>query len=134
MLLSDAQARPAYLLSTTPGAERLNARPVTQLQPGGRVYQLWLLPGQDAGQGPGAGPVSLGLLDPSAGAGRSRKSMPLVEVASARPTIGAKATTMMESLSATWLSVKCGSPLVRCDHTNTMAVQGAAARMISPAM
>jgi anti-sigma-K factor RskA len=70
-VLSDAQARPAYLLSATPGTERLNARPVTQLQPGGRVYQLWLLPGEDAGQGPGAGPVSLGLLDPSAGAGRA---------------------------------------------------------------
>ena len=71
-VLNDAQARPAYLVSTTPGAERLNARPVTQLQPGGRVYELWLLPGEDAGQGGGpAAPVSLGLLDPSAGAGRA---------------------------------------------------------------
>ena len=41
---------------------------------------------------------------------------------------------MMVSLSATWLSVKCGSPLVRFDQTNTIAVQGAAARMIRPAM
>ena len=41
---------------------------------------------------------------------------------------------MMVSLSATWLSVKFGSPSVRFDHTNTMAVQGAAARMIRPAM
>lgn len=70
-VLSDAQARPAYVVTTTPGAERLSARPVTQLQPGGRVYELWLLPGADAGQaGVPAGPVSLGLLDPSVGAGR----------------------------------------------------------------
>ena len=48
--------------------------------------------------------------------------------------MGAKATTMMVSLSATWDSVKCGSPSTRFDQTNTMAVQGAAARMTSPAM
>ena len=53
---------------------------------------------------------------------------------SSRPTIRAKATTMIVSLSATWLSVKCGSPFVRFDHTNTIAVHGAAARMIRPAM
>ena len=53
---------------------------------------------------------------------------------SSRPTIGAKANTMMVSLSATWLRVKCGSPSHRFDQTNTIAVQGAAARMISPAM
>ena len=41
---------------------------------------------------------------------------------------------MMVSLSATCDSVKCGSPLVRLLHTNTIAVHGAAARMISPAM
>ena len=40
--------------------------------------------------------------------------------------MGAKATTMMASFNATWLSVKCGSPRVRFDHTNTIAVQGAA--------
>jgi hypothetical protein len=51
-----------------------------------------------------------------------------------RPTMGAKATTMMASLSATWLNVKCGSPLVRFDQTNTMAVQGAAARIMRPAI
>jgi hypothetical protein len=50
------------------------------------------------------------------------------------PTIGAKANTMIVSLSATWLSVKFGSPSVRFDHTNTIAVQGAAARMMRPAM
>ena len=53
---------------------------------------------------------------------------------SSSPTIGAKANTMMLSLSATWLSVKLGSPPDRLLHTNTIAVQGAAARMISPAM
>ncbi len=47
--------------------------------------------------------------------------------------MGAKAITMMVSLSATWLKVKCGSPRVRLDHTNTMAVHGAAARMMRPA-
>ena len=41
---------------------------------------------------------------------------------------------MMVSFSATWLRVKCGSPSTRFDHTNTMAVQGAAASRISPAM
>ena len=53
---------------------------------------------------------------------------------SSSPTIGAKATTMMLSLSATWLRVKLGSPSDRLLHTNTIAVQGAAARMIRPAM
>jgi len=56
------------------------------------------------------------------------------ESPSSSATIGAKANTMMVSLSATWLSVKLGSPSVRLDHTNTIAVQGAAARIISPAM
>jgi hypothetical protein len=41
---------------------------------------------------------------------------------------------MMTSLSATWVRVKCGSPRERWLQTKTMAVQGAAARMISPAM
>jgi len=58
----------------------------------------------------------------------------MAERPSSRPTIGAKATTMIASLSATWLSVKCGSPLVRFDQTNTIAVQGAAARMMRPAI
>ena len=53
---------------------------------------------------------------------------------SSSPTMGAKATTMIRSLSATWLSVKCGSPSTKLDQTNTMAVQGAAASRISPAM
>ena len=51
-----------------------------------------------------------------------------------RATSGAKANTMMVSFSATWLRVKCGSPPTRLDHTNTMAVQGAAASRMSPAM
>src|SRR5436190_23342132 len=49
-------------------------------------------------------------------------------------TIGANATSMMRSFTATWTSVYVGSPSVRYDHTNTMAVQGAAARMMSPAV
>jgi hypothetical protein len=53
---------------------------------------------------------------------------------SSNPTIGAKAKTMTVSLSATWLRVKCGSPSQRFDQTKTIAVQGAAARMIRPAM
>ena len=50
------------------------------------------------------------------------------------PTIGAKATIMMVSFSATWVRVKCGSPFDSDDHTKTMAVQGAAASRISPAI
>ena len=41
---------------------------------------------------------------------------------------------MIASFSATWLRVKCGSPSDRLLHTNTMAVQGAAASRIRPAM
>ena len=58
----------------------------------------------------------------------------MAESPSSSPTMGAKATTMMRSLSATWLSVKCGSPSTRFDQTKTIAVQGAAASRISPAM
>jgi hypothetical protein len=53
---------------------------------------------------------------------------------SSSATIGAKANTMIVSLSATWLSVKFGSPSVRLDHTNTIAVQSAAARIMRPAI
>ena len=49
-------------------------------------------------------------------------------------TSGAKATIMMESFSATCDSVKYGSPLHSCDQTNTIAVQGAVASRIRPAM
>ena len=41
---------------------------------------------------------------------------------------------MIVSLSATWVSVKSGSPSDRLLHTKTMAVQGAAASRIRPAM
>ncbi len=41
---------------------------------------------------------------------------------------------MIASLSATWPSVKCGSPRHRRLHTNTIAVQGADAKMTQPAM
>ena len=56
------------------------------------------------------------------------------EMPSSRPTMGAKATSMMVSLSATWERVNSASPSTRFDHTNTIAVQGAAASRISPAM
>ncbi|MNY01933.1 hypothetical protein D3C86_1344820 [compost metagenome] len=52
---------------------------------------------------------------------------------SSRPTMGAKANTMMASFKATCDSVKTGSPPVRRLQTNTMAVQGAAASRINPA-
>ena len=58
----------------------------------------------------------------------------MAEIPSRNPTNGAKANTMMVSLSATWESVNNGSPFVRRLHTNTMAVHGAAASKISPAM
>ena len=58
----------------------------------------------------------------------------IAEMPSSRPTSGAKANTMMLSLSATWVSVKLGSPSVRLLQTNTIAVHGAAASRISPAM
>ena len=58
----------------------------------------------------------------------------IAEMPSRKPTRGAKATTMMLSFSATCDSVNSGSPLVRRLHTNTMAVHGAAASRISPAM
>ena len=41
---------------------------------------------------------------------------------------------MMVSLSATWDRVKSGSPPVSRLQTKTMAVQGAAASRMSPAM
>ena len=53
---------------------------------------------------------------------------------SSNPTIGANANTIMTSLSATWLSVKWGSPSERLLQTNTIAVHGAAARRMRPAI
>src|SRR3546814_7757858 len=58
----------------------------------------------------------------------------MAERPSSRATIGAKAKTMMTSFSATWLSVKWGSPSERLLQTKTIAVQGAAASRIRPAM
>src|ERR1051326_7502104 len=49
-------------------------------------------------------------------------------------TIGTNATSMMRSFTDTCTSVYAGSPSVRWLQTNTMAVHGAAARMIHPAM
>ena len=58
----------------------------------------------------------------------------MAEMPSNRPTNGAKATTMTVSFSATCESVKSGSPSVNRLHTNTIAVQGAAASKINPAI
>jgi hypothetical protein len=56
------------------------------------------------------------------------------EMPSSSATIGAKAKIMIVSFSATCVSVKYGSPPVSRLHTNTIAVQGAAASRIRPAM
>jgi len=56
------------------------------------------------------------------------------ETPSSNATMGAKANTITRSLSATWVMVKLALPLHRLLHTNTIAVQGAAPRRISPAM
>ena len=53
---------------------------------------------------------------------------------SSRATIGAKAKTMITSFSATCDRVKPGWPSLRLLQTNTIAVQGAAASRIRPAM
>jgi anti-sigma-K factor RskA len=68
-VLSDAQARPAFLVSTAPGERRVAAESVTGLQPAGgdRVHELWVLPG-----GTGS-PISLGVLD---AAGRTARPLP----------------------------------------------------------
>ena len=58
----------------------------------------------------------------------------IAEIPKSSPTSGAKATTMMVSFKATWESVNKGSPSVSRLHTNTMAVHGAAANKIKPAM
>ncbi len=51
-----------------------------------------------------------------------------------RPTVGARANTIMVSFSATWLRVNSGSPLDKWLQTSTMAVHGAAASKMSPAI
>ena len=56
------------------------------------------------------------------------------EMHTERYTIGAKAKIMMTSFSATCVNVKCGSPRERLLQTKTIAVQGAAASRISPAI
>jgi hypothetical protein len=58
----------------------------------------------------------------------------IADMPKSKPTSGAKAITMMLSFKATCDKVKSGSPPVRRLHTNTMAVQGAAASKMSPAM
>lgn len=47
---------------------------------------------------------------------------------------GAKATTLIRLFTETCTRVQFASPLVSCDQTNTMAVQGAASSRISSAM
>ena len=58
----------------------------------------------------------------------------MAESPSKNATRGANAITMMLSFSATCDKVNSGSPPVNRLQTNTMAVQGAAASRISPAM
>ena len=58
----------------------------------------------------------------------------MADTPSKNATSGAKASTMMLSFSATCDRVNSGSPPVRRLHTNTMAVHGAAASRMSPAM
>ncbi|KAG0921632.1 hypothetical protein G6F31_020247 [Rhizopus arrhizus] len=53
---------------------------------------------------------------------------------SSRPTMGAKANTMMVSFKATCDSVNTGSPPVSRLQTKTIAVHGAAASRIRPAI
>jgi hypothetical protein len=58
----------------------------------------------------------------------------IAEMPSRKATSGAKAKTMMVSLTATCDSVNSGSPLVSRLQTKTIAVHGAAASRIRPAM
>lgn len=58
----------------------------------------------------------------------------IADTPSSNATMGAKATTMMASFRATCERVKYASPLQSCDQTKTMAVQGAAASRMSPAV
>ena len=58
----------------------------------------------------------------------------MADMPSSKATIGAKANTMIASLSATCDNVKRGWPPVSRLHTNTIAVHGAAPSRISPAM
>ncbi len=58
----------------------------------------------------------------------------MADTPSRKATIGAKAKTMMQSFSATCDRVKVGSPRHRLLHTKTIAVHGAAASRIRPAM
>ena len=58
----------------------------------------------------------------------------MAEMPSRKATSGAKATIMMLSFKATCDSVNSGSPLVSRLQTKTIAVQGAAASRIRPAM
>jgi anti-sigma-K factor RskA len=58
-VLLDPQAKPAWLVSATPEADRLRARPLAPPPDDKHVEELWALP-------PGAPPVSLGVLQAGA--------------------------------------------------------------------
>ncbi len=58
----------------------------------------------------------------------------MADMPNKKATSGANAMTMMLSFNATCDSVNSGSPPVNRLHTNTIAVHGAAASKISPAM
>ena len=58
----------------------------------------------------------------------------IADMPSKRATMGAKANTIMMSFKATCDSVNKPSPCVSRLQTNTIAVQGAAARSINPAI
>jgi len=58
----------------------------------------------------------------------------ILDMPSSKPTTGAKAKIMITSLRATCDSVKYASPLLSRLQTNTIAVHGAAASRIRPAM
>ena len=58
----------------------------------------------------------------------------IAEMPSRKATSGAKAKIMIVSFNATCDRVNSGSPLVSRLHTKTIAVHGAAANRISPAM
>ena len=66
-VLDDAQSRPAFLIKASPGGDEVSAVSVGSPDAGGRVPELWLLPGADRP------PVSLGLLD---AAGRIDRPVP----------------------------------------------------------
>jgi anti-sigma-K factor RskA len=66
-VLDSADARPAFLIKASPGRSEVRALALSTLDLGGRVPELWLLPGANQP------PVSLGVLDTE---GRSDRQLP----------------------------------------------------------